>query len=179
MHNRGFTLIELMVAISIFTIVMMVAMGAVFSVVSANRKSQSINVVVNNLNFAFESMIRDMRTGSNYQVSNCDNTDECLTVSFRNREGKLVSYTQGEDEATGQLVILKTYPNDRSLPQGAITDPEITITSMSFNLKGEGTGDGQLLLRIHLQGEAGNQSTKSSFNIQTLISPRSLDSNDI
>jgi len=180
--NKGFTLIELIVSVALFTIVMMVAMGAVFSVVNANRKSQSLNVVVNNLNFAFESMIRDLRTGTDYKVSDCDgnNTTDCKKVTFKDRNGRLVWYFQEIDD-DGNYVISKSYPDNPGLAQGAITDPEVRITNMSFSLKGAGPNNGQHLLRIHLQGETGNpiNNTQSSFNIQTLIAPRALDSEDL
>ena len=173
MKNRGFTLIELMVAVAIFTIVMMVSMGAVFSVVSANRKSQSLNVVINNLNFAFESMIRDLRTGTDYVVTGNDQ------VSFVDRNGNDVSYYLYENR-DGDSVIYKEYPDDASLPQGEITDPEVFIDQLTFDLVGDGEDGRQLLLRIHLQGKTGNpaNNTESTFNIETLIAPRSLDSAD-
>lgn len=66
-QKSGFTLIELLVAVSLFTVVMLVSVSVVLSIIGGNKKSQSINAVVNNLNFAIESMVRDMKTGFLYK----------------------------------------------------------------------------------------------------------------
>jgi prepilin-type N-terminal cleavage/methylation domain-containing protein len=68
-QQKGYTLIELMVSVTLFAIVMVVATGAIFTIVSLNRKAQSLKIVINNLNLAVESMTRDIRLGKNYR---CD-----------------------------------------------------------------------------------------------------------
>jgi prepilin-type N-terminal cleavage/methylation domain-containing protein len=64
--NRAFTLIEMIVALGIFTLVAVVAVGAFVKIIDANKKSQSIKTAVNNLNFALESMTREMRVGYDF-----------------------------------------------------------------------------------------------------------------
>ena len=65
-EQRGFTLIEMMVSISIFAIVAVVAIGALLKIVDANKKAQSLETSINNLNFILDSMTREMRVGSKY-----------------------------------------------------------------------------------------------------------------
>ena len=65
-NEKGFTLIEMIVSIAIFIVVAIVAIGALMRVIDANKKSQSLKTSINNLNFALESMSREMRVGSNY-----------------------------------------------------------------------------------------------------------------
>jgi prepilin-type N-terminal cleavage/methylation domain-containing protein len=67
--QSGFTLIEMLVAVGLFSIVMLVAVSAILSIIGNNRKAQGINNVVNNLNFAIESMVRDMKTGYLYKCT--------------------------------------------------------------------------------------------------------------
>ena len=62
----GFTLIELMVSISIFSVVMIIVIGALISLNDANKKAQALRAVVDNLNFAIEDMTRNIKTGSEY-----------------------------------------------------------------------------------------------------------------
>lgn len=67
--QRGFTLVEMLVAVGLFSVVMLVSVSVILSIIGNNKKAQGINNVVNNLNFAIESMVRDMKTGYQYQCS--------------------------------------------------------------------------------------------------------------
>lgn len=73
-HNkkRGFTLIETLVSLGIFSIVVVTATGVILSVITASKRNQSVNTVVNNLNYSIDSMIRDIDTGYRYR---CDYDD--------------------------------------------------------------------------------------------------------
>ncbi len=64
--DQGFTLIEIIVSLAIFTVVAVVAVGAYLKVIDANKKSQTLKTAINNVNFAFESMTRELRVGSSY-----------------------------------------------------------------------------------------------------------------
>src|SRR5436853_500978 len=90
--KNGFTLIELMVASSIIIIVMVISIGAVLSIVDANRKAQSLNSVITNLNFAVESMVRDMREGKNFCQGTSIPCNLPYTISFFNSSGDQVTY---------------------------------------------------------------------------------------
>ena len=71
-RSSGFTLIEIIVSLAIFTIVAVVAVGAFLKIVDANKKSQSLKTAINNINFALESMTREMRVGSLYKCINSE-----------------------------------------------------------------------------------------------------------
>lgn len=61
--NRGFTLVEMMVSVSIFSIVVMIALGAILTILDANRKARTLTEVMNNLNFSVEMITRSLKTG--------------------------------------------------------------------------------------------------------------------
>src|SRR5579872_2581420 len=67
--KRGFTLIELMVSVGLFMIVMLISIGALVSMANADRKAQSIQVVIDNLDFALDDMSRIIRTGTTYHCT--------------------------------------------------------------------------------------------------------------
>ena len=69
--NKGFTLIEMLVAISIFMSVMVIAMGSLISIINANKKSQAIKSVVDNVTFVLDSISRKVELGKNYM---CDSS---------------------------------------------------------------------------------------------------------
>src|SRR5438552_13144631 len=68
-HTRGFTLVEMIVAVALFAVVMLVSVGALLSLVGASRKAQALQSVMNNLNISLDGMVRSIRMGSEYDGS--------------------------------------------------------------------------------------------------------------
>lgn len=70
MHTRssqsGFTLIEMIVSLAVFSGVITIAVGALLVLVAANNQLQGEQSVMTNLSFALDSMTREMRTGTDY-----------------------------------------------------------------------------------------------------------------
>jgi len=73
--NKGFTLIELMVSVTIFSIALVLAMGAVLTIIDLNRKIQAMSSVTNNVNFAMESLVRIIKSSEFIYDSTA--SDEC------------------------------------------------------------------------------------------------------
>jgi type II secretory pathway pseudopilin PulG len=64
--QSGFSLVEMMVSIAIFMVVAVIAVAALLKIVDANKKSETLQDTVNNINFAMDSITREIRVGSNY-----------------------------------------------------------------------------------------------------------------
>ena len=62
--SKGFTLIEMIVAIAIFMIVAVIAVGSLVRVVALNRQAQTLQASVSNLSFSLDSLSREIRQGS-------------------------------------------------------------------------------------------------------------------
>lgn len=175
--GRGFTLIEIMTAVSVFAVVMVISMGAILGVFDANRKSDSLKTVMDNLNFAVDSMSREMRFGKNYHCGtgtlttpqNCSSGG--TLVSFLSSDGQQIAYrlngTQIEKSVDGGSTYI------------AVTAPEINIESLSFYVLGASPAPANTLqprVLIKIKGSAGSKAkTKSDFSLQTLVSQRLQD----
>ena len=83
--KKGFTLVEIIISLAIFAIVALVAVGALIKVMDANRKAISLKTSINNLNFALESMSREMRMGSMYTCANANTTGNFLPSNKLNK----------------------------------------------------------------------------------------------
>jgi prepilin-type N-terminal cleavage/methylation domain-containing protein len=175
--NKGFTLIEIIVSVAIFVIVMTIAIGAVLSAVDANRKAQSINVVINNLNLAVESMVRDLRTGNDYSYpSGCRGQGTC--ISFEDRSGRTIEYRFIEIAGNSGYIEKNILSVGNDYDAGRITSEEVLVEEAEFKLEGDGNNDGPERILVRLKGYAGTGKTRSDFNIQTVVTSRTLDIND-
>ena len=181
--NKGFTLVEMIVAVGLFAIVMVVATGAIFSIVGANRSAQSLNSAITNFSFAAESMVREIRTGHGYvcgqsTVPYSNTPTDCATnstldnsaIAFTNADNIQVSYFL--DSGTHQ--IMKWVNGTPSAI--AITAPEVVIQSMDFYVVGAADSLPKIQPKVLLviKGYSGVGKSQSGFNIQTLISQRLL-----
>lgn len=175
LNNRGFTLIELITALSIFTIIMTISLGSIIGVFDANRKSRSLKAVMNNLNLALESMSKEMRYGKNYHCGssgdpatpqNCPAGDNNF-ISFLSSDGVQISYRFND------ATIEKQVGNG---PYIRVIAPEVVIDSWTFYTLGAGTTNLlQPKVIIKIQGHSGTIKGRSDFTLQTLVSQRELD----
>ncbi len=176
--NSGFTLIEIMVAVTIFALVMVVAIGAVLSIVSANKKSQAITSVLSNLNFALEAMVRDLRTGYDYHCSgggggggDCPGGGTAITFTSTQSNNKTVIYVLDDNGK-----ITKSVDGGGQAP---MTSDEVKIDSLVFYVTGTNkTANGdydQPRIIIILKGHYHGFGNLTEFHLQTTVSQRRID----
>ncbi len=178
-HAGGFTLVEVVVAVSIFTIIMVISMGSILAVFDANKKSQNLRSVMDNLNFATEAMTRTIRFGTNYH---CDiNTGvitsprDCVagadSISVLDSTGAQVTYKLSQGVIVRSVAGIDT----------KVTSSDLNIQTLAFRVFGSSPYSGgdtqQPEVVLDIAGYVGaKQTTKSSFSLQTTVSQRVFDS---
>jgi prepilin-type N-terminal cleavage/methylation domain-containing protein len=191
MKNRGFTLVEMMVAIAVFSIVMTVALGALINVIDANKKAQMIKTAVNNVNFALESISKDMRMGTDYNCAadiniepdgDCGAGGEIIKYkSIKEDDNKYVYYrhattTTSDGRQIGQIQRCVTSSSCGDNDYLSLTSNEVNITNMKFYVIGAEPVGGtrqQPRVIITLTGVAGTvEKIKTTFDLQTSVSQR-------
>ena len=179
------------VAVALFVIVMVVAMGALMALVDANRKARALESVMSNLNIALDGMVRSLRMGSMYD---CELTAQPGYVTPRdcpNGAPILGFLSYGSDPAVGEgRWVYAFVPGTESsrgyiarstnngLNWSIITAPEVDITSMRFYVVGTNSGDTiQPKVVMLIEGTAGASKvkTRSTFSIQATAVQRILD----
>lgn len=68
-YIRGFTLVEMLVVLGLFSTIMTIASGALFSAQSVNVKLQETQSILDNMNLSVEVMTRDIRYGSDFYAT--------------------------------------------------------------------------------------------------------------
>lgn len=79
--KKGFSLIELMVAVGLFATVATIAIGALLGLSTAQKKAFYIQTNQDNVRYALETMAREMRTGVCYKQSSSDDSNVCFGFS--------------------------------------------------------------------------------------------------
>ncbi len=174
--SRGFTLIEVMVSVSIFAIITTVGIGALLSINNSYKRSRSQRTAVDSLTFILDSMSRDIRTGSQYNCNPGGVNPDCYTTSgstefqFRDQDGRIVTY-----RFLNQSI-------ERTIDTGAIeslTTPDtITITDFTFRMKSKSAPSNdtvQPFVVISIVGEAQYANITTPIMLQTSITQRRID----
>ena len=194
--NTGFTLIEMLVALSLFTIVVTIAVGAFLSLIGASKSVQGEQSVITTLTFVLDSMTREIRTGTNYYCdtrSVLDDATQVSTSTVRNCTGgsdglsfveagssitagavsRRISYYYDNSSSTNRTVMRKV---GNGTPQSIVSDG-ITVTSAQFFVTGVdrlglGTDVNQPTVTIILEARDENGATTT---LQTTVTQRELD----
>jgi len=162
-QKKGFTLIEMLISIALFSIVVTIAMGSIFTIIDANRKSQTLTLVMNNLNFALEIMTRDIKTADPASISYTGGV-----LSLINQEGENIKYSFDGDNSLIE--------KDSGSGYASINSSGVIIENFYVGLANRAPGGGaQPRVLLVVSGYAQiTERIRSDFNIQTTVSPRQL-----
>ncbi len=170
--KRGYTLIELIIAIGLFALIMMLSSGAYLMMIGLNRQAQGIATGIDSLSFALESMTRDIRTGSSYcgsSVPPCALSVNPGSFSFKNKDGVVVTYSLSGS------TLMKTVGATPS----PLTDPSVTISSLVFYAVGTQPAPSdreQSRVTITVSGTVSAGAGKTqTFNVETGATMRGSD----
>lgn len=168
-RRQGFTILELIVAIGLFSTVTSIAIGGFAAAMRAQRQAGSLITANSNISLVLEQMTREMRTGFDF----CVNGQSCPSVtevSFKNARSEVVTYC-----LSGDAVL-------RGVGGGAcgagnferITADAIAVRHLRFYLRGNVAGDNlQPRITIAIGVSPREQAlTGNIINLQTSASPR-------
>ncbi len=193
---RGFTLLEMIVATSVFMIAMVIIVGSLVSLNEESRKARTVRIVTDNLSAAVDSMSRNMRMGSAYHCG-CgtsgtpstpgdttfpDGPRSCIMTDSLGNGGDVCMAFESESGGTGtssDQVVYRLSNNriERSTDGGTsylpLTAPEIKITDLRFYVYGVTLSDDQPVVTMTVRGTAAlSAKTATDFNIQTTVEAR-------
>lgn len=192
-RTQGFSLIEVLVSLSIFTVVMTISIGALMVVINANSKAQNTQAVMTNISYALDSITREIRTGTDYYCGSVASLPVSgVSVANCPAGGVALSFNEGGQSLTDNT------PNDsrrialrladgtiqRRLGNGdgdsdtneaedwmPLTSTNVRIDTFEVVVTGTDKGEGEApSVTLYLSGTAGpDDGTESDFNIQTTV----------
>lgn len=194
--NNGFTLLELIVSMGIFLVVITAAVSAFLNVNDIEKKMNTFRAANDNINFATETMAREIRggdlvAGGGYKCDTfplsspifCVDDTPYDYIEFTNVETptERIAYKRDFCGGAGLIQCVR-----RGVDAGVgfvfsdITSSDINITNLKFTVRGFATPPDtkQPIVIINTEGETSasiRQELKSKINIQTAVSLRQAD----
>ncbi len=161
-YSAGFTLMEVMVSVSIFAIIVTIGIGSLLTINTTLQKTRAERQAIDSLSYVLDTMTRQIRTGKDF-------TGGGSSFEFTRQKGGDDSGGVGE-----KIKFEKTNYNHISMKIDNgyydITPPNVTIDNLYFEVN----KDTQPYVTINISAtvNAGRQS--SNIAIQTGVSQREL-----
>ena len=191
-RSRAFTLVELMVSLSIFSIVMLISTSTLLIMIDANAKAQALYSASTNLSFALDSITREIRMGYGYHCSSivgdanqgvATGANDCSSggryIAFsREWDSERIAYRLYEDNNGIGRIEMNTETANAWSP---ITSDDIDVDRFEIIVANTDTYNdngniSQPFVDIMIQGKTNNGLDQATdFNIQSHIVQRRLD----
>ncbi len=196
-NKKGFTLVEVLVATTIFIVIMLVAVTSLLASQRSSKKGQAIRSALDNVQFTLESITRSGRLGSLYTCISSTGTTtlnivggDCSAGGTGFAFGLYDPITKITD---GYAFYLGTTSTSRGaiyrcITRGslavtlkgsdcsAVTSPDIDVTKFITIVNGSDIADGiQPSVKIIMEGTANASTEQTQFFIQTLVSQRQFE----
>lgn len=176
MNSKGFTLVEILVSLGMFVIVMTAAVSSLVVVNNAALRAQQMRTLLDNINFAMDSIVRTVRTAEGVACGASISAPDCPLGGGVVGTMLFVKSTLGQEED----IVYRLHNGIIQKQLGGsgvwldMTSPEIEITMLRFYVVGNTLGDKvQPLVRMFVGGVIKTKNGQSEpFTFQTAITPR-------
>jgi Tfp pilus assembly protein PilW len=193
--NSGFTILETMIAVSLFIVIVMTGMNALLNASLIGQKSKNMRSIIDNLSFIMEDMSKNLRTGYHYHCFSGGDVISAAVASiakscpsgwglaFESADGlpgniddQWVYYI---GTYNGTVGIFKSVDGGANFVQLNPDEVVIDTTLSTFSVLGAespANGDTQEpFVTIRLVGTITFKGIVTSFNLQTSVSQRLID----
>ena len=166
MDNKGFTLIEMMVAVAIFTLLISAGSGIFISFIRVQRQSLATQEVLDQTSYLMEYMSRAIR------MAKKDIDGDCTLAAKLNYyfDGQCLKFINSQDECQEFCLEDGTLKDEN---ENNLTSDTLTVSSFDIDLAGENQLDDEqpkVTIFLEIQGRE-----QSAIKIQTTISQRNPD----
>lgn len=191
MMKKAFTLVELLVAIGIFSILVAIGIGGFVNALHTQRQVAALISVQSNASVALEQMAREMRTGFLFcdsagnptpnsacafpvcTVNSVTNVWTCNgLIDFYNASAQNVDY----EIQNGELARSDTGIGGTFIP---ITGTDVDVTNLTFSLFGNTEGDHwnpRITISLSVAPSSTDPALSSDvLHLQTTVSARQID----
>jgi len=174
-NNKGFTIIELMVAASVFLIIVALSMGVFIQTLRTQRTLTAVTAANESASQVLEQITRGARTGYNFVLSPDYKNANTLSFISANENNKTVTYSWGPCIAAAKNGVTNNCikKNDGTTTSD-ITPPDTNIEKLKFWSSGVDPAD-SAPPRITILMTVGTRDTVNiETNLETTVSARNV-----
>lgn len=172
-QDRGFSLIELLVAATIFSFIAAATTTLFVQALDLQRRATGIQKITENVQFALESIAREVRVSTILSGDTaCDPPGiESRSMTIEHPVNGEVTYRYVRNDQIGMLTRQVFGEGER-----AITSDDVNVTAFAFCVQGSGPDDIQARVTIPLTIETvgGRPTTRAEASLQTTVVSRDL-----
>ncbi len=183
--SHGFSLIELMVSLSLFAIVMVISISTLLTIIDANGKAQALYSAMTNISFALDSMSRNIRTASEHNCASDPVWTSLPTDPQDCPTGNAIAFLRQKDGARTAYRLNSGTIEQRVINASSIDSGWLPITASSTVIdtfrvsvsEADGVVDNkQTQVSLLIKGYVSNGlEANTNFTLQTTVTPRVLD----
>lgn len=177
--NKGFTLIEMLIAVTIFTVVVGTGSGVFISALRAQQAAFAEQELVESTRFAIEYMSRQIRLAQRDSSGSCTGTAN--TFYAVSGDNSSLAFINSQSQC---MIISLSATDDISVSIDGATAVLITshtavaISDLTFIISGEARSDTlqpRVTISMEARGVGAPEGIEPITNLQTTVSARSID----
>lgn len=177
--KKSFTIIEMLVSLTIFSIVTTIALGAFVIVLKGQRNALATQAVQDNASVLIESMAREIRTGTDFSVAGGSGSLPIDPPGSSTGIELIFINAKGEDIRYRLIGTSLERSNNGGVSFQQISSNQVDITNFRFIVQGAAAGgDGMqpmITIIMGFQNNGVRPEEQVSIDISTSITQRKLD----
>ena len=174
-NNKGFTLIEMMISVALFSIIMVAVLNIFNYSAKAHEKILNSQEILNQTSYAMEYMSRSLRMAQKDTDGSCIGAIDKTYINPDTNSIKFINYNNECQEFYLDSNILKeSIGGSDGVP---LISSEFKVNSINFEILGDGadTLQPRITIFLDLETDTPDPDKYSRMKIQTTVSQRNLD----
>jgi len=175
--KSGFTLVEILVAAFIFSIVIALISGVFVSVLQSQGRILATQIVLDNASYSIEYMSRALRMARTDEPGppNCAAANKTYKIIGG---GDRIDFMNYKEDCQGFYLDGTTLRVEQGGFSGDMTPDELRVTTLNFRVIGNGVNDSlqpAVTIFVTFEGALQGASNQPKLSIQTTVTKRNLD----
>lgn len=202
---QGYSLVEILVVLGLFSAISTLALGALFNAQSVNARLQETQAILDNMNLSSQTITREIRFGSDFYCATSLSVGAQSVPTTRKNclpgttPGRVLIFKPSDAVneldrvafyVSGGVLYKDVYPYQGTTTVLQMTSDDVNVTSFTMYVDGANTSTGsndepvgaidykQPMITIFLSGvtrPAKSTTPPATFDIETVVSAREID----